>query len=164
MSYLIQFNGFSPNTFTNNTSNCRPYLWKLIILLTLSSFIISAVSIADDSVILEAMTVEDTRVNEFNQPGELHLNTSNGTGSRLGLTPFETPASVDIIDKTNIEKIGAQSIGDALITLPGVTVGNSPAAPSSFSIRGFTRSQITLLRDGIWLGPANMVSRPQKCL
>ena len=26
---------------------------------------------------------------------------------------------------------------------------------------GFTRSQITVLRDGIWLGPANMVMRPQ---
>ena len=35
------------------------------------------------------------------------------------------------------------------------------AAPSSFSVRGFTRSQITVLRDGIWLGPSNMVMRPQ---
>ena len=42
-----------------------------------------------------------------------------------------------------------------------VTAGHNPAAPSSFSVRGFTRSQVTVLRDGIWLGPANMVMRPQ---
>lgn len=116
---------------------------------------------AEESVLLDEMVVEDTKINEFNQPAELHLQTPSETGSRLGLTPLETPASVEIIDQTNIEKIGAQSIADALITLPGVTAGDSPAAPSSFSIRGFTRSQITILRDGIWLGPANMVSRPQ---
>ena len=28
-------------------------------------------------------------------------------------------------------------------------------------MRGFTRSQITILRDGLWVGPANMVMRPQ---
>ncbi len=120
-----------------------------------------SIGFAEDNVMLEDMTVEDTRIIEFDQPGELHLQTPNETGSRLGLTPLETPASVEIIDQTNIERIGAQSVSDALITLPGVTVGHSPAAPSSYSIRGFTRSQITLLRDGIWLGPANMVSRPQ---
>ncbi len=126
-----------------------------------ASLIFISASAAEESGKLDDMTVESTEILEFNQPGELNLSTPSETGSRLGLTPFETPATVEIIDRTNLERIGAQSIGDALITLPGVTVGNSPAAPSSFSLRGFTRSQITLLRDGIWLGPANMVSRPQ---
>ena len=133
----------------------------IVFIFFLATGLTNSISVAEESVTLEDMTVEDTRIIEFDQPGELHLQTPSETGSRLGLTPLETPASVEIIDQTNIERIGAQSVSDALITLPGVTVGESPAAPSSYSIRGFTRSQITLLRDGIWLGPANMVSRPQ---
>ncbi len=138
----------------------KPVFTKHVIIL-LTCLVFCQISFAEDNVELEDMTVEGSEIFEFDQPGELNLSTPSDTGSRLGLTPFETPASVEIIDRTNLERIGAQSIGDALITLPGVTVGNSPAAPSSFSMRGFTRSQITILRDGLWLGPANMVLRPQ---
>ena len=63
---------------------------------------------------------------------------------------------LDLRDQEAVE-----GIRDALETVLGVLAGHSPAAPSSFSVRGFTRSQITVLRDGIWLGPANMVMRPQ---
>ena len=83
------------------------------------------------------------------------------TGSRLGLRAMDIPASIDVIDSTVMQTRGFQRIGDALETVPGVLAGHHPAAPSSFSVRGFTRSQITVLRDGVWLGPANMVMRPQ---
>jgi iron complex outermembrane receptor protein len=56
---------------------------------------------------------------------------------------------------------GYKSVSDAVKSLPGVVSGESPAAPSTFSMRGFSRSAVTVLRDGIWLGPANMVMRPQ---
>lgn len=131
---------------------------KLILIMILS--LINVVN-AEESVLLETIVVEDTPINEINQPGQLNLHTPSETGSRLGLTPLETPASVDIIESENIEQIGAQNIADALITLPGVTAGAFPASPSSFSIRGFTTNQITILRDGIWLGPSNMSNRPQ---
>jgi iron complex outermembrane receptor protein len=126
-----------------------------------SFFSISFTVVAEESVQLEDMTVESTEILEFDQPGELNLTTVSETGRRLGLTPLETPASVDIINSSNLEKIGAQNIADALETLPGVISGAFPASPASFSIRGFTTNQITLLRDGIWLGPANMSNRPQ---
>ena len=93
--------------------------------------------------------------------GELGLGESTAAGSRLGLRAMDIPASIDVIDSTVMQTRGFQRISDALETVPGVLAGHSPAAPSSFSVRGFTRSQITVLRDGIWLGPSNMVMRPQ---
>ena len=93
--------------------------------------------------------------------GELGLADATEAGSRLGLRAMDIPASIDVIDSTVMQTRGFQRISDALETVPGVLAGHGPAAPSSFSVRGFTRSQITVLRDGIWLGPANMVMRPQ---
>ena len=93
--------------------------------------------------------------------GELGLAERTDTGSRLGLNAMDVPASIDVIGSLVMEARGHQRISDAVETTPGVVAGQNPAAPSSFSMRGFTRSQITVLRDGIWLGPANMVMRPQ---
>ena len=92
---------------------------------------------------------------------ELALAEETETGSRLGLSAMDIPASLDVIDSSVMEARGYQRISDAVETTPSVVVGQNPAAPSSFSMRGFTRSLITVLRDGIWLGPANMVMRPQ---
>ena len=92
---------------------------------------------------------------------EFGLEEETDTGSRLGLRAMDIPASIDVIDSTVMQTRGFQRISDAVEITPGVVVGQNPAAPSSFSMRGFTRSQITVLRDGIWLGPANMVMRPQ---
>ena len=44
---------------------------------------------------------------------------------------------------------------------PGITVGGSPADPSSFSMRGFTGDQINLLRDDVYYGPSDIVNRPE---
>lgn len=92
---------------------------------------------------------------------ELELLQPSDAGSRLGLSLLETPATVEIIDGLTIRARGYKQVTEAVQSLPGVVSGESPAAPSTFSMRGFTRSQITILRDGLWVGPANMVMRPQ---
>jgi len=96
-----------------------------------------------------------------NPIGELGLDRESDAGSRLGLSLIDTPATVEIIDSDVMRARGYQKLSDAVQSLPGVVSGESPAAPSMFSMRGFTRSQITILRDGLWVGPANMVMRPQ---
>ena len=93
--------------------------------------------------------------------GDLGLDTESSTGSRLGLTPMETPASVEVIDSAVLRARGYQKLSDAIQRLPGVVSGEHPSAPSTFAMRGFTGSQITVLRDGLWIGPSNMVMRPQ---
>ena len=81
------------------------------------------------------------------------------TGSRLGLTPLETPAQVFSITPDTIQRRGYTQIEDAVDSLPGVTSGGSPADPSQFIVRGFVGNYVSLLRDGVYVGPANMVTR-----
>lgn len=83
------------------------------------------------------------------------------SGSRLGLTPLETPATLDILSAATIQDRGFIQIEEAIDSLPGVTSGGSPADPTGFSMRGFTADQVTVLRNGAYVGPSNMVNRPE---
>jgi len=88
------------------------------------------------------------------------LDVATDTGSRLGLSLRDTPATVDRIDAGEILTRGFRTVEEATVNLPGVISGGSPGDPSLFSMRGFIGEQITLLRNGLYLGPANMVNRP----
>ncbi len=98
----------------------------------------------------ETVTVTGTR-------SVSHLKEVNATGSKLGLSVKETPATVNIVDALTIRQQGYQAVQRA----PGITVGGSPADPSSFSMRGFTGDQIDLLRDDVYYGPSDIVNRPE---
>ena len=101
--------------------------------------------------VLQSVTV--TADNQLLEP--------EATGSRLGLTPLETPAQVFSITPDTIARRGYTQIEDAVDSLPGVTSGGSPADPSQFIVRGFVGNYVSLLRDGIYVGPANMVTRAE---
>lgn len=88
------------------------------------------------------------------------LDLASSTASRLGLSARETPATIDQIDSAEILTRGFRTVEEATVSLPGVTSGGSPGDPSLFSMRGFIGEQITLLHNGLYLGPANMVNRP----
>ncbi|MET1255640.1 TonB-dependent receptor [Aliikangiella maris] len=96
-----------------------------------------------------------------NAIGELGLKDPSSTASRLGLSAMETPATIEMIDKAVMRARGYEKLSDAVESLPGVVTGEHPTAPSTFSMRGFSRGQITVLRDGLWIGPSTMVMRPQ---
>lgn len=83
------------------------------------------------------------------------------TASRLGLSVRETPATIDAVTAETMQMRGYQSVEQAVDSLPGVNSGGAPGSPSQFSMRGFTGDQITVLRDGVYLGPADMTYRPQ---
>lgn len=55
---------------------------------------------------------------------------------------------------------GLQQVQDVVKTFPGVTFGSNPSSPLAYSMRGFTGSQITVLRDGVYLGPSTFIDRP----
>jgi iron complex outermembrane receptor protein len=88
------------------------------------------------------------------------LDLSTPTGSRLGLSIRDTPATIDQIGADEILTRGFRTVEEATVSLPGITSGGSPGDPSLFSMRGFTGEQITLLHNGLYLGPANMINRP----
>ena len=79
-------------------------------------------------------------INEIVVPGRaintLDLESISSAGSRLGLTVIETPATIELVDSSVMRARGYKSIADAVKSLPGVTSGESPAAPSTFSMRG----------------------------
>ncbi len=83
------------------------------------------------------------------------------TGSRLGLSTRETPAAIDVIASGQMEARGYASVEQAADSLPGVTSGGSPGDPSSFAMRGFEGDQISVLHNGLYIGPSDMTNRPE---
>src|SRR5262245_60054793 len=82
-----------------------------------------------------------------------------GSASLLGLPARQIPASVEVIDQETIRDRGYRTVTEAIQGAVGVTAGDFPAEPSSFSMRGLTNSQINTLYNGIKIGPQNMTSR-----
>lgn len=74
--------------------------------------------------------------------GKLNLDTPVETGSRLGLTARETPASVTVVDRATIDARGAQDTQEILRAIPGVTAHNAPGSMAA-SYRGFTGNSVT---------------------
>jgi iron complex outermembrane receptor protein len=92
-------------------------------------------------------------------PTPLNGNTVTEVASRLGLTVREIPASVDVVNKQTIEDRGLRTTTDIAQAAVGVTAGDSPGAPASFSMRGFVGDQINTLYNGIRVGPSTMTGR-----
>lgn len=87
------------------------------------------------------------------------LNTPNETGSLVGLTPFETPASVAIVTQQEMQERGLNTLIDVYNTVPGVRAGNLPGEPGVTSIRGFSRGAVGYSVDGMQVPDPLLVSR-----
>jgi iron complex outermembrane receptor protein len=90
------------------------------------------------------------------KPG-LNLNTPAATGSRLGLTPLETPASVEVIPGETIRDRGQQSVNDAVTqNATGFTNAGEPGnGGTALTVRGFSgHNSVMRLYDGtrLYLG------------
>lgn len=84
------------------------------------------------------------------KPG-LNLETPASTGSRLGLTPLETPASVEVVPGETIRERGQQSVVDAVTqNATGFTSVASPGnGGTAFAVRGFAgHGSVMQLYDG----------------
>jgi iron complex outermembrane recepter protein len=84
-------------------------------------------------------------------PSTLSLNNQNASGSRLGLTPLQTPASVETITSQAIADRGQHNVTDAVAqNAAGFTASPAPGNGGlSFATRGFTGSNsVMTLYDG----------------
>lgn len=72
-------------------------------------------------------------------------------GSNLGLTPMQTPASVDVITRGQLEERGDASLVDALSRAPGISnLGHPGNGGAALSSRGFTdAASVMRLYDGL---------------
>jgi iron complex outermembrane receptor protein len=89
------------------------------------------------------------------------LTQPSSTGSRVGLTVRETPASVEVIPAATIEARGAQTTVDVLRGATGITAGGAPGSPGIASSRGFVGNAVTYLYDGERLSQTGMSARVQ---
>lgn len=79
----------------------------------------------------------------------LPLSKPASTGSRLGLTPMETPASIDIISSELMRERGNRTTQDALQNAAGVAAGQCFGL-TCFSMRGFSNNlSLPFLFDGL---------------
>jgi iron complex outermembrane recepter protein len=158
-SSYITSNYITSNYITSNyiTSN----LMTLMLLLFLGFPLYAADESKND--FLEDISLEE--LSEIRLTGavvrELGLNKGAETGSRIGLRLMDQPVSIDIINHNTMKARGLKSVTEASDNLVGVISGESPAEPSSFSMRGFSRDSVNILRDGISTGPASIMMRPQ---
>lgn len=122
-----------------------PLCASLLAGLTLAPLGVAAQVPVSDAPTLPAVQVVDT-VSAPN--GRLNLDTPVETGSRLALTPRETPASVSVVDRSAIEARGAQDTQEILRGIPGVTAHNAPGS-IGVSYRGFGGGSIGQMFNGI---------------
>ncbi|MFE8645360.1 TonB-dependent receptor [Sphingomonas sp. NCPPB 2930] len=91
---------------------------------------------------LSTITVRDSDAPKLDRPA--------ATGSYLDLTPMQTPASVDVITREQIEERGDASLVSAITRSAGMTSLAHPGnSGSSLSARGFTdTTSVMRLYDG----------------
>jgi iron complex outermembrane receptor protein len=92
-------------------------------------------------------------------PTPLNTNVVAASASRLGLTVFETPASVEVVSQPLMREQGYRTTTETAQGAVGVLAGDSAGAPAGFSMRGFTGSAVNILYNGIWIGPQDITSR-----
>lgn len=82
----------------------------------------------------------------------LNLNAKTTTGSRLGLSNLETPASVETLDAETVKLRGDVSIREAVSRTTGFTDISNLGTGNAFSVRGFTgNNSVAQAEDGIRL-------------
>jgi iron complex outermembrane receptor protein len=89
----------------------------------------------------------------------LNTNVVAASASRLGLTVWDTPASVQVVSQDTMREQGYRTTSETAIGAVGVLGGDLGGAFGTFSMRGFTGSEVNILYNGIWIGPQSITSR-----
>jgi len=88
------------------------------------------------------------------------LDTPAATTSRLPMSVRETPATVSVLTRADIEAMGAFHTQDILAAIPGVTFSSQPGSPGSVFYRGFGASSLAQLYNGISVQYDAIAARP----
>jgi iron complex outermembrane receptor protein len=90
----------------------------------------------------------------------LGLHETVATDNPMGLTTSEFPAAVELMARETMTGRSIKNVVEATNNLVGVTSGESPGEPYSFSMRGFSYNSVAVLYDGISMGEAALNMRP----
>ncbi|AMN41322.1 TonB-dependent receptor family protein [Rhodoplanes sp. Z2-YC6860] len=89
----------------------------------------------------------------------LNTNMVAESASRLGLTPRQSPASVEVVDQQAMRELGVRTTAEAANAATGVLAVDVAGAPANFSMRGFSFGEVNVLYNGISTGPASISAR-----
>jgi iron complex outermembrane recepter protein len=89
----------------------------------------------------------------------LNTNVVASSASRLGLTVFQTPATVEVVNQQTMQEQGYRTTTETAQGAVGVLSGDAGGAPANFSMRGFSFSEVNVLYNGIWTGPSDITAR-----
>lgn len=115
-----------------------------------------SLSASTDTVALERYVLTTEKERTFSLP----LDALTSTGSRLGLSHRDVPATVSIITQEMMQLRGFRTAVEAVEGAVGMTGGTQFGSIPGYSTRGFTGNGITVLRDGIRQNTASQSSRP----
>ncbi|MBK7415002.1 MAG: TonB-dependent receptor [Dechloromonas sp.] len=88
------------------------------------------------------------------------LDVPASTGSRLGTTIKEIPASIDVISQETMQERGDRTMVEAVSKVAGLNGARVGASHVGFSARGFIENGVTWLYNGVRVpGGSNMSSR-----
>lgn len=97
---------------------------------------------------------------EVSAPAAAKLDQAAATGSRLGISVRETPATLTVLDRADIDAIGAVDTQDVLKLVPGVSFSSQPGSPGSVFYRGFGSASLAQLYNGITVQYDAIAARP----
>ena len=89
----------------------------------------------------------------------LNSNVVAASSNLLGLIVFQTPASVQVVDQQTMREQGYRTTPETAQGAVGVLAVDAAGAPAGFSMRGFSFGEVTVLYNGIWIGPQSITSR-----
>jgi iron complex outermembrane recepter protein len=91
--------------------------------------------------------------------GRQELDVPSQSASRLGLTPRETPATIDIITFAAAQERGLRNATEVLSSVPAVSSAFLPSAQGITAIRGFSGGAVSMLFDGNRVTTSTMIVR-----
>ena len=88
------------------------------------------------------------------------LDAKSASTSRLGMTIRETPASVSVVERAEIEATGALDTHVILKAIPGVSFSSQAGSPGSVFYRGLCAASLSQLYNGIAVQYDAIAARP----
>ncbi|MFO0254706.1 MAG: TonB-dependent receptor [Betaproteobacteria bacterium] len=108
----------------------------------------------------QASRLTEIVVKDSTENDTVGLERKTTSGSRLGLTVKETPASVYVIDSEQMERRGIATTQEALWLAPGITTSSAPGSAGQVFYRGFNATSLTQMFNGITVQYDAIAARP----
>src|SRR5690606_3379886 len=119
-------------------------LLSLAILVTQQSF-------ADDTQQLPTITIttESSQAAQSTEQSKSYLIQNSSTASKLNIPLKETPQTVNVVTRQQLDNFALDNTRDVLRNTPGITVSNQETERTSYLARGFEISNVLI--DGVSL-------------